>query len=67
MLTVAVFIFLLRKSKNGGVIGRKHAIYGPGLRLVSILRENSKVSDRYGSNLCWISNQDEVKPVGVHF
>ena len=42
---------------------KKHAIYGPSLRLVSVLHENGTVSDWYDSNSCRVSDQDEVRPV----
>ena len=42
---------------------KKHAIYRPGLRFVSVLYEDGTVSDRYESNSCRVSDQDEVKPV----
>ena len=37
--------------------------YGPGLRSVSILHENSTVSDQEESNLCQVSDQHAVRPV----
>lgn len=46
---------------------KKHAIYGPGLRFVSVLHENGTVSDRYESNSCRVSDPHEVRLVGVYF
>ena len=42
---------------------KKHAIYGPGLRFVSVLHENGTVSDRYGNNSCRVSDRHEVRPL----
>ena len=49
MLMVAVFLFLLRKSKNGRAIPKEQAINGPGLRFVFVLYENGTVSDWHES------------------
>lgn len=59
---------LPRKSKKMmEPIMKKHAIYGPGLRLVSVLHENGTVSDRYESNSCRVSDPHKVRLVGVYF
>ena len=65
MLPVEVFPFFFAKKKQKWT--KKHAIYGTGLRFVSVLYEDCTVSDRYESNSCKVSDRDEVKPVWVHF
>ena len=39
---------------------KKHAIYGPGLRFISVLHENSIVSNQYKIT-CQASDQHEDK------
>ena len=59
--------FLLKPKQKSWSHTKKHAIYGPGVRFISILYENYTVSDRYESNSCWVSDREEVKPFWVHF
>ena len=54
-------LILLRKSKNDALWShtKKRAIYGPGLRFVSVLHENGTVSDRYENNSCRVSDRHD--------
>ena len=67
MLLVAVLLFLLRKSKNGGAIRKNMLFMDPVWDSFFVLYENGTVSDRHESNSCRVSDRDEVRPVWVHF
>ena len=42
---------------------KKHVIYGPSLRFISVLHENGIVSDQYKNNLCQVRDRHEVRPL----
>ena len=55
--------YFAMKKQNCWSHTKKHAIYGPGLRIVSVLHENGTVPDRYENNSCRVSDRHEVRPL----